>query len=101
APRPALDGAAAPVDATPEPLLETAQTNPAPVEAAFHAVRQVGVRLSTDLTGALGGTLTFGPFAGDCRVLGSRRGPLAAGPRPRADLAGPAVFRVLFGTVMV
>jgi predicted lipoprotein len=60
-----LDAAIEAVEAIPEPLLETAQTDPAPVEAAFQAVRAVRVRLLTDLTGVLGGTLTFSPFDGD------------------------------------
>jgi predicted lipoprotein len=60
-----IDVAIALVDAIPETLIGTAGLEPEFVEAAFQAVRQVRVRLATDATAALSGTLKFSPYDGD------------------------------------
>jgi hypothetical protein len=62
----ALRALIAALEAIPETLLASAGSAARPqVEAAFDAARDVRIRFVADVTGALGGTLTFSPFDGD------------------------------------
>jgi hypothetical protein len=55
--------AAAAIDSIPAPL--AANTDPAPVHAAYEAVRAAQVTMSTEVASLLGVTLTFGDADGD------------------------------------
>jgi hypothetical protein len=53
------------LQAVPDPLSQTIQTNPAPVQAAFAVSQQLVALLKTDMPSALGVLITYGDNDGD------------------------------------